>query len=177
MDLPSMRELATAFHGMLFTALLFVAFPAAFVELINAGGAPDARSEAKHLRRVRYLTRALADMSWLAVLTGTFLVYPWYRSIPPEGVIDLVQYPRALLKSMPGLVWWHAFGMEWKEHVAWLVPIVLTTVAHLSKHHGALVATNAEVRRTIIGLLALAFVIVVVAGLLGAFISKAAPVL
>lgn len=26
---------------------------------------------------------------------------------------------------------WHDFGMEWKEHVGWLVPLLLTAVAFL----------------------------------------------
>ncbi len=177
MDLPSMREWVTALHGMLFTAVLFVAFPAAFIELVNAGQAASGERAQKHLRRVRALTRALADVAWLAVITGTLVVYPWYRAVPPEGVADLAPYPRSLLTSTPGLEWWHVYGMEWKEHVAWLVPILLAAAAHLSKRHGELLFADDTIRRAVMALLALAFAVTALSGLLGAFVSRAAPVL
>jgi len=34
-----------------------------------------------------------------------------------------------LLKSSPHTIGWHSLGMEWKEHVAWLVPISITMAA------------------------------------------------
>ncbi len=46
----------------------------------------------------------------------------------------LPQYPKYYLMSNPQTADWHEFGMEWKEHIAWLVPMPLTAawaVLHL----------------------------------------------
>jgi hypothetical protein len=37
---------------------------------------------------------AIAVLSWLAVIVGTCIVYPWYRVAPPAGTTDLSSFPR-----------------------------------------------------------------------------------
>ena len=71
-------------------------------------------------------------LAWLAVLSGAYIVYPWYRAVPPAGVTDLSDYPRRLLLSSGRTSEWHNIGMEWKEHVAWLAPIAMTMVAYVT---------------------------------------------
>jgi hypothetical protein len=77
-------------------------------------------------------TWIMAIVAWITVITGTYIVYPWYRATAPKGA-DLTQYPRAYLLKDPELAVWHNFGMEWKEHVAWLAPILATAVAFITK--------------------------------------------
>ncbi len=93
---------------------------------------------------------------------------------PPDGV-DLRQFPRSFLLSEENLAAWHTFGMEWKEHVGWLAPILATAVAYVAMRYGASLATNDTLRRAVMILFALAFVIAAIAGVFGAFITKAAP--
>ena len=85
-------------------------------------------------------------------------------------------YPRNLLLSKPATAEWHKFGMEWKEHVAWLAPILATAVAYMVTRYGARLAKDNQVRRAVIVLFTIAFMTAAVAGLFGALINKAAPV-
>ena len=62
------------------------------------------------------------------------MVYPTYRAPPPEGTSDLTDYPRSFLLSDTTLEVWHEFGMEWKEHVAWLAAILATVAAFMRKN-------------------------------------------
>jgi len=66
--------------------------------------------------------------------------------------------------------------MEWKEHVAWLAPMFATTAAFTVAYYGMKLARQGRVRRLAIGLFVLAFATAAVAGLLGALITKIAPV-
>jgi hypothetical protein len=58
---------------------------------------------------------SMSLFAWLAALTGTYLVYPWYRATPPPGTTDLTGYPQSLLMSQAVTIGWHSMGMEWKE--------------------------------------------------------------
>ncbi len=70
----------------------------------------------------------MAIVAWATVVSGTFIVYPWYRAAPPQGA-DLTAFPRSLLPSKPTTAQWHNLGMESKEHVGWLAPIAATAEA------------------------------------------------
>jgi len=67
--------------------------------------------------------------------------------------------------------------MEWKEHIAWISPILATAVAFIVVYYGTNLIRHDRVRRTAIGLFVLAFVIAGIAGAFGAFITKVAPVI
>jgi hypothetical protein len=67
--------------------------------------------------------------------------------------------------------------MEWKEHVAWISPILATVVAFIVLYYGTNLIRHDFVRRTAIILFVLAFVFAAVAGAFGAFITKVAPVI
>jgi hypothetical protein len=103
----------------------------------------------KERMRRRYIgVRVMAITAWVTVTTGTWIVYPWYR----EGLAgdDLVGCAGAhlpvagecsprdfLLSNASGNTEsWHTFGMEWKEHVAWIAPILATAVAFIVALYG-----------------------------------------
>ena len=104
------------------------------------------------------------------------MVYPTYRAPAPEGTEDLTEYPRSLLLSDESLQFWHEFGMEWKEHIAWLAPMLATVAAFVVTRYRRQLAEDTEIRKASIRLLSLAFVAAGVAGLFGALINKAAPI-
>ena len=116
----------------------------------------------------------MAIVAWLTVITGTYIVYPWYRAKPPEGTTDLVHYPRYFLLSRPETAEWHKFGMEWKEHVAWMAPILATAVAYVVVRYGRRLAEDRRMRTALIVLFVVAFGAAAAAGLFGAFINKVA---
>jgi hypothetical protein len=65
--------------------------------------------------------------------------------------------------------------MEWKEHVAWISPILATVVAFIVVYYGTSLIRHDRVRKTALVLFVLAFGLAAVAGLFGALITKAAP--
>ncbi len=171
------REIWAVIHGMMLGALFLLAYAGGLAELINLGSKWS--SEAGNASRVRRLiigTWVMAVTAWLTVITGTWIVYIWYRAKAPAGA-DLTMYPRNLLLSKPSTAEWHKFGMEWKEHVAWIAPILATAVAYIVTKYGARLAKDDEVRKAVIVLFTIAFFAAAVAGLFGAFINKAAPIL
>lgn len=170
------REIWAVIHGMMLGSLFLLAYAGGLAELINLGSqwATEA-GVAKRVRRLIAGTWVMAIVAWLTVITGTYIVYPWYRAKPPAGA-DLSMFPKGLLVSKTTTAGWHNFGMEWKEHVAWLAPILATAVAYMVTRYGAKLAKDAEVRRAVIVLFTVAFLTAAVAGLFGAFINKAAPI-
>ncbi|MER9329900.1 hypothetical protein [Mesorhizobium sp. M0488] len=173
----SFRDLMTVFHGMGFGALFMLAFSAALAELyrMSAPGAPSIPSAREHNLLLLYLS-VMVVLAWGAVLSGAYIVYPWYRAAVPPGVTELADYPKFLLTSSPKTSAWHSLGMEWKEHVAWLAPIAMTMVAYVFAKYGPALARQKEIRSAVIGFAVVAFVATGVAGAFGAFLNKYAPV-
>ena len=118
----------------------------------------------------------MATIAWATVITGTFIVYPWYRAKPPEGTVDLANFPRYLLLASPNTAAWHTFGMEWKEHVGWLAPIAATVVAFAVTYYGPALAKKVGERRALMIFFVISFFAATAAGVFGAFINKVAPV-
>jgi hypothetical protein len=170
------REIWAVIHGMMLGALFILAYAGGLAELINLSSkwATEA-GIAKRVRRVIIGTWVMAVVAWLTVITGTWIIYPWYRAKPPTGA-DLSLFPRSFLLSKPTTAEWHKFGMEWKEHVAWLAPILATAVAYMVTRYGIRLAKDDQVRRAVMVLFSVAFFTAAIAGLFGAFINKAAPV-
>lgn len=67
--------------------------------------------------------------------------------------------------------------MEWKEHVAWFSPLLATAVAFVVWRYRDQLAEMPQVRNALIWLFVLAFATAGIAGLFGALITKAAPVM
>jgi hypothetical protein len=88
--------------------------------------------------------------------------------------VELANFPRYYLLSKPSTAEWHEFGMEWKEHVAWLVPMVATTIAFVVHYYGRRLWELAAIRKALMWLLVISFGAAAVAGVFGAFINKVA---
>jgi len=171
------REFWTVVHGMVLGAVFLLAFAGGLAGLWSLRPAwVTVEGVEERMRRLRAGTWVMALIAWLTVLTGTYIVYPWYRAKPPQGLTDLTAYPRAYLLSRPELAEWHRFGMEWKEHVGWIAPILATTVAYVVVRYGPRLANDSRVRNAMMTLFTLAFLAAAAAGLFGAFINKVAPI-
>ncbi|MBI4492846.1 MAG: hypothetical protein HY690_08655 [Chloroflexi bacterium] len=165
------REFWTVIHGMGLGAIFLLAFAGGLAglwslraELVTVGGLRE------RLPRLEIGTLVMALVAWLTVIIGTYVVYPWYRDPSPTS-------PRSLLLADPNKALWHTFGMEWKEHVAWLAPILATAVAYVVIYYGPRLAQERRVRNALLVLFVLAFAAAAVAGLFGAFLNKVAPTL
>lgn len=176
------RELFTVLHGLVLGTLFLLAFAGGLAglyslreRLLTAEGVQE------RMPRLLIGTWVMAIVAWLTVFTGTFIAYPWYRATPPDGTdlkdpAALIDFPKFLLLAQEKTASWHDFGMEWKEHVAWIAPFLATAVAFAVMYYGAQLVRRGDVRRAILVFFVLAFFAAGVAGLFGAFITKAAPV-
>jgi hypothetical protein len=163
---------------MIFGAVFLLSFAGGLAGLYSLRPAYlTAAGMKERLLRLKWGTGVMAFIAWLTVLSGTYLVYPWYRAAPPEGLTDLSDFPRSSLLADPAVSGWHTFGMEWKEHVAWFAPILATAVFYIVLKYGPQLAKDDRLRKMAIVLFVLAFVAAGIAGLFGALITKAAPVM
>lgn len=164
------REVLAALHGMIFGGLFLFAFAGGFAGLYSLKPAlVTPQGLVERTRRLIAGTWVMAIVAWATVITGTYVVYPWYRATGPTS-------PKSIILANPGTADWHNFGMEWKEHIAWLAPILATTVAVIVAYYGPRLIRHQRLRRVLMGVFVLAFASAAVAGLMGAFITKVAPV-
>ena len=173
----SLRESWTVIHGMLFGAAFLLAFAGGLAGLYSLR--PEwvtVQGIQERMFRLKSGLWAMATIAWATVISGTFIVYPWYRAKPPEGAADLAAFPRYQLLASPTTAEWHNFGMEWKEHIGWIAPIAATVVAYVVMVYGPRLAGDSKIRKALIWFFVLAFATAGVAGLFGAFINKVAPV-
>jgi hypothetical protein len=171
------RSLLTLIHGMGFGALYLMACSGALVELHRRYASPLRPAiEEDDERFLRNYLVAMAVLAWLTVLSGAYIVYPWYRAVPPAGAANLAAFPQRLLLSSPATSGWHAIGMEWKEHVAWLVPISITMAAAVFARHGRNLKVQPELRSAVLGFVWISLFAAGIAGFFGAMINKNAPV-
>jgi len=173
----TLRSLITLIHGMLFGAFFLMAVYGLVVELYRSAYVehPSDLTPQGYSRERLYLI-CMVGLGWAAVLTGAYLTYPWYRAVPPTGVTDLALYPRYLLKSSATTAGWHDLGMEWKEHVAWIAPIVMTMVAYVLTKYRLSIREHPQVRSAVLIFALVAFGVVGIAGFFGAMLNKYAPV-
>jgi hypothetical protein len=174
----TVREFWTVIHGMGLGAIFLLSFAGGLAGLYSLR--PEwvtVTGVKERVMRLTVGTWVMAVAAWLTVVTGTYIVYPWYRAAPPEGLTDLSDYPRYFLLSVPNLAAWHTFAMEWKEHVAWFSPILAVAVAFIVWRYGAQIAEMPKLRNALIALFILAFGAAGIAGMFGAFITKAAPLM
>jgi hypothetical protein len=178
MELTS-REWWTAIHGMMFGALFLLAFAGGLAGLYSLRPAwLTVSGMRERLVRLNIGTMVMAFAAWGTVITGTWIVYPWYRLAPPKGTTGaaLEDFPRYALLASENTAGWHEFAMEWKEHIAWIAPILATAVAFIVWRYGRQLSIEPKLRNVLIVVFFLAFGTAAVAGLFGAFITKAAPV-
>ena len=175
MDLSN-REWWAATHGMVLGGLFLLAFAGGFAglyslrpQLVTVEGIKE------RMTRLKVGVTGMAIVAWVTVITGSFIVYLWYRAVRVKGA-DITAYPKALLLSKASTAEWHNFGMEWKEHIAWLAPILAKVAAFMVIYYNRQLIVDKVLRRATMTVFVLAFASAAVAGLLGAFITKAAPV-
>jgi hypothetical protein len=182
------RETWTLIHGLILGTFFLLAFAgglAEFWSLRVESLTPTGIGE--RLRRLKIGTTAMAIAAWATVITGTWIVYPWYReSLAGEGGAGCegVQVPGDecsprdfLLSNVTGQTEdWHKFGMEWKEHVAWISPMLATLAAFLVFYYGPVLARNRTARLLVLVVFTGAFAAAAIAGLFGALITKTAPI-
>jgi hypothetical protein len=179
------REFWGIVHGMGLGALYLLAFGGALAGLWSLRPrliTPEGVTE--RMPRLKTGLAIMALAAWLTVLTGTWIVYPWYRAGSPDvctatSVADVPAEcgPRWDLTANPDTADWHDFGMEWKEHVAWIVPLFATAVAFAVIFLGRDLLQRNDIRKHLMWFLVASFVLAAIAGLFGALITKNAPVL
>ena len=184
MNLFSVPSLLTMLHGLVLSggaivglvvsllALRWFAQPAGVARAAHAGGGPAGVHDGD---RFAQLTTVTAVLLWLAVIGGTYLVFPLYRETPPEGVTALADYPRAMLMANPDTRWLHAFGMEVKEHVPWIAAMLTTATAFVARRHRQTLLADGRMRRMMASLLVISLALVSFVGLMGVFVNKVAP--
>src|SRR5215207_935560 len=131
------------------------------------------------LCRLNVGTWVRATTAWPTVISGSWFVYPWYRAEPPSEGAQLQDYPQYYLEEHNNLAYWHEFGMEWKEHVGWLSPILATAVAFIVIRYGPRLVEAGREQRNLRWMLAVLFTVsflaAAVSGAFGAFINVVAP--
>ena len=182
------RESWTLIHGRVLGTFFLLAFAGGLAglwslrtEYVTSPGITE------RVRRLRLGTSAMAIAAWATVITGTWIVYPWYREqlAGEDGVGCEGAYvptddcsPRDfLLSNASGNTEdWHKFAMEWKEHIAWASPMLATLAAFLVFYYGPALARNRTARLLVIAVFVSAFTTAAIAGLFGALITKTAPI-
>lgn len=190
MDLNA-REAWPLIHGWVLGLLVLLAFAGGLAGLWRLrSGRVTAVGMRRRLRRLYVSAWVMALAAWAMVVTGTWIVYPWYRArLAPvgdnlyAGCAGLAQpsascSPREfLLSNVSGTSdAWHSFGMEWKEHVGWAAPILATAAAFLISYYGLRLAARPWLRAVVIGMFVAGFAVMVIAGALGVALGNIAPV-
>jgi hypothetical protein len=166
------RALWTLIHGLGFGALYLLACSGMLVELYRfAITSSSSESTPGQERFLKIYLLTMVVLAWAAVLTGAYVVYPWYRAAPPPGTTDLSMFPQRLLMSSPTTIAWHSLGMEWKEHVAWLAPISITMVAFVFIKYGRDLKNHRQLRAAVLSFAVASFVAAGIAGFCGAMIK------
>jgi len=169
------RSLWTMAHGIVLGGAALMGLAAALFTLYARASKELAASDGRESRALAVLNVFTAVALWLTVIVGTYFVFPPYRATPPEGLTDLSQFPRSLIQANPDTVWLHAFAMETKEHAPWIAAMLATAVAFISVRHGLKLRTDPSLRAMTATLVAICFVLVAFASLLGIFVNKVAP--
>jgi hypothetical protein len=163
------HEIWALAHGMLIGGPFLLAFTGGLVAL--AGLRSDhltAEGISASVKRLRLGTCAMAVMAWTIVLTGTWVLLPWYREDTPDS-------PRSILLSSPDTRDWHEFADVWKTHVAFMAPIFATTAAALVVYYGPRLARDRTLRNLVLTLFLGAFAVASLAALIGSLVTRAAP--
>jgi hypothetical protein len=172
----SVRAFITAVHGLLFGGFFILAVFGLLVELIRSTyAAPDSELNRKGRSLAAVYLWGTVILGWAAVFVGTYIVYPWYRAVPPPGIADLASFPQRFLLASTATSGWHRLGMEWKEHVAWLAPIAVTMAAYVLTKQRSAIKAYPQIRKAVLAFALIAFASAVTAALFGSMINKHAP--
>lgn len=185
------REAWTVFHGLILGTVFLLAFAGGLAGLWSLRpGYLTAAGIRERMRRLYVGSWVMAATAVLTVVTGTWIVYPWYRvKLAPigenayagcDGAIlpGPACSPRDFLKSNVSgdTESWHIFGMEWKEHISWASPILAVAAAFLITYYGPRLISRKWLRAVVLVMFVAAFAAAVVGGAFGAFLNKVAPI-
>src|SRR4029450_2141387 len=187
MELSS-REPWTLIHGLILGSLFLLAFAGGLAGLYSFRselGTPGGIKE--RLLRLQVGGNGMAGVAWATVITGTWIVYPWYRETiagKSLAACDGLQAPNDkcspkefLLSNTSGNTSdWHEFGMEWKEHIAWIAPRLGTAAAFMVLYYGRNLVADRRLRTIVLVLFIGAFAPAAIGGPFGGRVTKAAPV-
>jgi hypothetical protein len=191
MELTS-RETWAVLHGLVFGTIFLLAFAGGLAELWSLHPRYESTAGIRHrMRRLYVGTWAMAAVAWMTVISGTWIVYPWYRAKLAEvGANEFAGCAGAVLPSQTcsprdfllsevsgNTAGWHEFGMEWKEHISWAAPLLATAVAFVISYYGPRLIARPWLRAVTIVMFVSAFGAAAVGGAFGAFLNKVAPVL
>ena len=188
MELNS-REAWTVIHGLVLGTLFLLAFAGGLAGLWSLRpGLITTAGIRERMTRLYWGTWIMAVVAWATVISGTWIVYPWYRAqLAGEGFpgcagaavpTDTCSPRDFLLSEVSGSTsGWHTFGMEWKEHVAWAAPFLATAAAFLVTYYGPRLIARPWLRAAVIVMFVGAFAAAAIGGAFGAFINKVAPII
>ena len=172
----TLRSLLTMGHGLLLSGGALIGMSVALYALYVDAAPDGAPVRVRPAQWLALLSQMSAALLWLAVLSGTYIVFPIYRAPPPEGLAALDAFPRALLMSNPDTRWLHSFAMEIKEHMPWVAAFLATAAAFIASRYRTTLLADGRLRRMTVGLLWTALGLVALVALLGVFVNKIAPV-
>jgi hypothetical protein len=166
----STREFWALIHGLILGGLFLVAFAGGLAGLYSLKpNLITTEGISERMTRLRLGFTTMALVAWATVITGTWIVYPWYREETPDSA-------KSVLLADPETADWHEFAMEWKEHIAWIAPMLATVAAFIAIYYRADLIRNNAARRIAMGFFLASFAIAAIAGILGALITKNASV-
>jgi hypothetical protein len=161
----TLRSFWTLVHGMGFGALYSLACSGALLELyrfVTSSAAPWETDREERFLKVYLIVMVV--LAWSAVLTGAYMIYPWYRASLPPGTKDLALFPQRLLMSSATTAGWHSLGMEWKEHIAWFAPISITMAAFVFLKYGRDLRHHKQLRAGVLAFVLASFASAGIAG-------------
>lgn len=187
----SNRETWTVLHGLVLGTLFLLAFAGGLAGLWSLRpGYITAAGIQERMRRLYIGSWVMAAVAWATVISGTWIVYPWYRA--KLAILGENEFAGCAGQVVPGATCsprdfllsdasgnthlWHEFGMEWKEHIAWAAPILATAAAFLVAYYGPRLIARPWLRAVTIVMFVGAFAAAVVGGAFGAFLNKVAPI-
>lgn len=170
------RSILTMVHGLILSGGAMLALAAALFYLYSRRpGNTNGTAGDTEGNTFAMLNGFVVLSLWLSVLVGTYVIFPLYRAAPPEGALDLVAYPRALILADANSAWLHRIGMEIKEHVPWIAAMLATAVAFVAARYKSRIFTDAGIRAVSLMFLTLSLALVSVVALFGTLINKFAP--
>jgi hypothetical protein len=170
------RSVWTMVHGIVFGGGALLALSAVLYHLCVVPAAADQGDQPRQGRALSLLLATIAVLLWMTVIGGTYVVFPFYRATPPEGLTELARYPRALVMSDPGTRWLQTFAMEIKDHMPWIAAMLATAAAYVGVRYRSRLSVDATLRGIVTALSAIGFALVALVALLGVFVNKVAPV-
>ena len=170
------RSIWTMIHGIVLSGGALMGLAIALFSLLVLRPDPDLPGiTARHSRSIATVMVFSAVALWLAVISGTYVIFPLYRATPPADAVALANYPRAMLLASPSTAWLHSFAMECKEHMPWIAAMLTTAAAFAGVRSRGTLLSDGSLRNMVTALVSLSLVLTAFIGLLGIFVNKAAP--